>query len=323
MCTAISFLSGDHYFGRNLDLEYCYQEQVTITPRNYPFAFHNGQQIASHPAIIGIATIAGGYPLYYDAANEAGLSMAGLNFPGNAVYSACDCKKDTIAPFELIPFILSQCRTTDDAEKLLQQTQIGKIPFSPEYPLTDLHWIISDANKSITVEPMDSGLVIHQNPVGVLSNNPPFSYHMENLKNYMHLSIQDPENKLTPQLELKPYSRGMGALGLPGDLSSASRFIRACFTKLNVIKPKQQDEAVTQFFHILDTVSQQEGCVKAGEHYEKTVYSSCCNTSKGIYYYTTYENRQITGIDLHRTDLESKKLTGYPLLRRAQIRMEN
>lgn len=323
MCTAISFLSGDHYFGRNLDLEFCYHEQVTITPRNYPLHFHNGQQSTNHPAIIGIATVAEGYPLYYDATNESGLSVAGLNFPGNAVYSSSDIRKNTIAPFELIPWVLSQCHTADKAVELLQQTQIGKIQFSPKYPLTDLHWIVSDASKSFTVEPLDSGLEIYQNPVGVLTNNPPFPYHMENLKNFMHLSTQNPENTLSPQLELKPYSRGMGALGLPGDLSSASRFIRASFTKLNIIKPTHQDEAITQFFHILDTVSQQEGCVKVGKHYEKTIYSSCCNTSKGIYYYSTYENRQVTGIDLHRTNLNANKLTTYPLLRSAQIRIEN
>ena len=323
MCTAVSFLSGDHYFGRNLDLEYCYREQVTISPRHFPFHFRNGQNFPSHPAIIGISTIAKGYPLYYDATNEAGLSAAGLNFPGNAVYDAPDSAKTTIAPFELIPWVLCQCETVAQAQDLLSRTQLGNIQFSSQYPSTDLHWMISDKKESITVEPMNCGLVVHKNPVGVLTNNPPFPYHMENLNNYMHLSKKDPVNTLSPSLDLTTYSRGMGAIGLPGDLSSASRFIRASFTKLNSVKPEKQDEAVTQFFHILDAVVQQEGCVQVGERFEKTVYSSCCNTTKGIYYYTTYENRQITGIDMHREDLDAKTIIAYPLLRTAQIRKGN
>ena len=323
MCTAISFLSKDHYFGRNLDLEYCYQEEVTITPRKYPFAFRNGLAIPTHWAMIGMATIENGYPLYYDGTNEAGLSIAGLNFPGNAFYPEPSTKKTSIAPFELIPWILCQCRSTAEAERLLQNTSIDAIAFSDEYPLSDLHWIISDQTESINVEPIKSGMMITHNPVGVLTNNPPFDYHMHNLCNYMQLSCTEPENKIAQQLPLKPYSRGMGAMGLPGDLSSSSRFIRACFTKVNSVKPDTENDAVTQFFHILGSVEQQEGSVLVGTQYEKTVYSSCCNTSHGIYYYTTYENPQITCVHLHHEDLNRKDLISYPLRRYAEFMKEN
>ncbi len=323
MCTAVSFLSGDHYFGRNLDLEYCYRESVTITPRNFPFKFRNGKNYLSHLAIIGIATVADGYPLYYDATNEAGLSAAGLNFPGNAFYGKPGNIKNSVAPFELIPWVLCQCHSTAEAKELLENTSIDTIEFSPEYPLSDLHWIISDENESITVEPLKGGLTITKNPVGVLTNNPPFDYHLHNLCNYMYLTSSEAENRLSPQIDLRPYSRGMGAMGLPGDLSSASRFVRACFTKLCSIKPESEYDAIIQFFHILGSVEQQEGCVQVGEKFEKTIYSSCCNTKKGIYYYTTYENPQITGVNLYREDLNADRLFSYPLVHSAQIRMEN
>ncbi len=323
MCTAVSYLSNDHYFGRNLDLEYCYREAVTITPRNYPFVFRNGRKYLSHLAIIGVATVDNGYPLYYDATNEAGLSMAGLNFPGNAFYTQPGNERVSIAPFELIPWVLCQCHSTAEAKELLQNTSIDAIAFSAEYPLSDLHWIVSDEKESITVEPLESGVVISDNPVGVLTNNPPFDYHLHNLCNYMQISSSEPENKFSKQINLQPYSRGMGAMGLPGDLSSASRFIRACFTKHNSTKPKTEDESVTQFFHILGSVEQQNGCVQVGSSFEKTVYSSCCNTSKGIFYYTTYENRQITGVHMHREDLSADTLFSYPLIRSAQIKTEN
>ena len=89
MCTAAVYQTKDHYFGRNLDLEYSYQESITIAPRNYPFSFRKLPEMKTHYAIIGMAYVLEGYPLYYDATNEKGLSMAGLNFPGSAAYSPC------------------------------------------------------------------------------------------------------------------------------------------------------------------------------------------------------------------------------------------
>ena len=319
MCTAISFMSEDHYFGRNLDLEYHYQEAVTVTPRNYPFVFRSGKTVQNHYAIIGTATVSQNYPLYYEATNEAGLSVAGLNFPGNAFYHPTG----SIAPFELIPWVLCQCKSADEAAALLQKSVLGAIPFSDQFPLSDLHWLIADKTKSYTAEPLQKGLVITENPVGVLTNNPPFDYHLHNMVNYVGLSEKDPENTLAPGLSLEPYSRGMGAMGLPGDLSSGSRFIRAVFTKCHSVRPKQEDQAVSQFFHILGAVEQQEGCVLVGKHFEKTIYSSCCNTDKGIYYYKTYHNSQISAVHLHREDLQGSTLVQYPLCFQQNIHSVN
>lgn len=323
MCTAVTYKTKDHYFGRNLDLEYSYQETVTITPRNYPFAFRKAPPLSMHFAIIGMAMVSEGYPLYYDATNEYGLSMAGLNFPGNAVYQPEKQNMDNITPFELIPWILGQCKTVDEAEPMLKRLNPLNTSFSEQYPLSPLHWIIADADRALTAEPMADGLKIYENPIGILTNNPPFDYHMHNLKNYMNLTSAEPVNRFSPDIDLTPYSRGMGAMGLPGDLSSASRFVKAAFTKLNSRSGDTESDSVGQFFHILGSVEQQEGCVKVGSGYEKTVYSSCCNADKGIYYYTSYENRQITGIAMHRENLEGSELFSYPLIRQQQIRMEN
>lgn len=323
MCTAISFLSNDHYFGRNLDLEYSFQEAVTVTPRNFPFIFRMAKSLPNHYAIIGIATVSKNYPLYYEATNEMGLSMAGLNFPGNAFYTDPIAGKDNIAPFELIPWILGQCSHVAEAKALLENINIAAIPFSSAFSLSPLHWILADATESINIEAMKSGIVISDNPVGILTNNPSFDYHMHNLSNYLSLSPHEPRNTLAPELALNPFSRGMGAIGLPGDLSSASRFIRAVFTKTHSAKPEDEAGAVGQFFHILDSVAMVNGTVRLGEKYEKTVYSSCCNTDKGIYYYTTYENRQITAIHLYHENLNGHQLISYPLLRKQQILLEN
>ena len=323
MCTAVTFHTRDHYFGRNLDLEYSYHETVTITPRNYSLQFRNGTVLKTHYAMIGMAMVADNYPLYYDATNEKGLSMAGLNFPGNAVFPPAKAQADNIAPFEFIPWILGQCTTIQEAEIFLKRINLTDIPFSREYPCTPLHWIIADKTRAITVESTADGLHIMENPVGILTNNPPFPYHLYNLANYMNITHEEPVNRFSDSVDLVAYSRGMGGIGLPGDLSSASRFVKAAFTKLNSRCGDSESESISQFFHILGSVAQQNGCVQVGNGFEKTVYSSCCNTDTGVYYYTTYGNSQITGVSLFRENLDSSKLTSYELVKEQQIRMEN
>lgn len=323
MCTAITFLSKDHYFGRNLDLEYSYQETVTVTPRRFPFHFRKAHSLHRHYAMIGMAYVCEKYPLYYDATNEFGLSMAGLNFPGNAVYRPEVQGKVNLTPFELIPWILGQCKSLSEARQLLERLNLLDEAFSDSLPLSPLHWIIAARDGCLTLESTADGINIYENPVGVLTNNPPFPYHMQNLPNYMNLTNREPTNRFCPQLTLAPYSRGMGALGMPGDLSSASRFVRAAFTKLNARSMTQESESVGQFFHILGAVEQQEGCVMVEDKYEKTVYSSCCNTVKGIYYYKTYSNSRITAIDMHKDPLDSSQLSLYPLRHEQCILWEN
>ncbi|MBE6963142.1 MAG: choloylglycine hydrolase family protein [Ruminococcaceae bacterium] len=314
MCTAITYQTKGHYFGRNLDLEGSPGETVTITPRNFPLAFRHAPPQNRHYAIIGMAHVAEGYPLYYDAVNEAGLAMAGLNFPHFACYHPQQAGRENIAPFELIPWVLGQCATLDEARKLLQRTNLLALDFSPQLPRTPLHWMIADRTGAIVVEPLQDGLRLRKNPVGVLTNAPPFDFHLTNLAGYMRLTREVPVNTFSTELDLQPYSRGMGAMGLPGDPSSASRFVRAAFTRLNAASGETESESVSQFFHILGSVEQQRGCVHlGGGAYEITLYSCCCSMERGIYYYTTYENRRITAVDLHREDLETDTLIAYPL----------
>lgn len=323
MCTALSMAAGDHYFGRNLDLEHSYREEVVIMPRRFALTFKRMPAMSTHLAMIGVATIAQGYPLYYDATNETGLSIAALNFPSYAHYALPTEDQDNIAPYELIPWILSQCSSVSQARTLLERMNLCSIPFSDALPLSPLHYLISDRNESIVVEPMKEGLRIRDNPVHVLTNNPPLDYHLLNLSGYLPLSSRPPENRLDPSLSLAPYSRGMGALGLPGDLSSASRFVRAAFMRANSQCGHTPEEGMTQFFHVLGSVAHVRGSVMVEGRPEITVYSSCCNTTRGVYHYTTYENNQITAIDMHAQNLDAARLYTYPLIRQQQIRWQN
>lgn len=324
MCTAATYKTNDFYFGRTLDYEFSYGDEVTITPRNYTFHFRKTGTLESHYAMIGMAYIAGDYPLYYDAVNEKGLGIAGLNFVGNADYKKEVNDKNNVAQFEFIPWILSQCATVKEAIASIERLNLIDEPFSKELPLAQLHWLIADRNEAITVESVKDGIHIYPNPVGVMTNNPPFEAQMFALNNYMHLSPKSPQNSFSDKLPLHTYSRGMGALGLPGDLSSQSRFIRVAFTKMNSVSGSSENESVSQFFHILGSVDQQRGCCDVGEgKYEITLYTSCCNTDKGIYYYTTYENHQITAVNMHNENLDGKNLIRYPLILGEQIKMQN
>lgn len=324
MCTAATYKTKSHYFGRTLDYEYSYEETVTITPRNKVICYRNGKELKTHYALIGMAFVVEDYPLYYDATNEKGLSMAGLNFPKNAVYNDKAESVDNIASFELILWILSQCENIEEAKQLLENINIINESFRDKLPPSPLHWIIADRESSITVESVKDGLKIYDNPVGILTNNPPFDYQIFNLNNYMNVSTQEAVNNFSSKLSLENYSRGMGAMGLPGDLSSASRFVKAAFTKLNSISGDSESESISQFFHILGSVAQQRGCVHLGNgEYEITIYTSCCNTDKGIYYYTTYENSQISAVDMYKENLDGDKLILYPLIKNQQIKMQN
>ena len=324
MCTAATYKTKDFYFGRTLDYEFSYGDEITITPRNFEFKFREKMSIKTHYAIIGMAYVTNNYPLYYDAINEKGLGIAGLNFVGNAKYKEKVDGKDNIAQFELIPWILSQCASVEEARVLIEKINILNVSFSNDLPVAELHWIIADSKEAITVEAVEEEIKIYENPVGVLTNNPPFDKQMFALNNYMYLSPKSPENKFSKDLNLVTYSRGMGAIGLPGDLSSQSRFIRVAYTKMNSISKEDEKESVSQFFHILNSVDQQRGCCDLGDgKFEITIYTSCCNTNKGIYYYTTYDNHQINAVDMHKENLDRNDLIRFPLIKEEQIRMQN
>ena len=274
--------------------------------------------------MIGIGIVSDDYPLYFDATNEKGVSIAGLNFPDYAKYYKCKSGFDNIAPFELIPWILSQCKDILEVKKLLLKINIINENFKENMPLTPLHWIIADKLSSITLETTAEGMKIYDNPVGVLTNNPTFDMQMFNLNNYMSITKGVPKNSFSDKLNLSVYSNGMGGLGLPGDLSSASRFVKASFTKLNSVTPDTEYGSISQFFHILGSVYQERGCVEVKKGlYEITRYSSCCNTDEGIFYYKTYNNNRLSAVDMNKENLDINKLITYKITDKEDIFFQN
>ncbi len=323
MCTAATYLTNHFYFGRTLDLHFSYGEEVVITPRNFPFSFYGAGERKRHYAMIGTAFVPDGFPLYYDAVNEKGLCMAGLNFVGNARYFPDRADRCNVAQYELIPFLLGDCASVAEAKKALKTVNVTARPYSSDLHAAELHWLIADKKEAFVLECVEEGMKIYENPVGVLANNPPFPMQTFRLNDYMRLSPKQPRNAFCKKLGLKPYSLGMGGIGLPGDLSSPSRFVRTAFARLNSVSGTSEEESVSQFFHVLGAVEQPRGCNEAEDGYEYTVYTSCCNADTGVYYYSTYENRCLTAVDLRRADLQGAALFRYPHVRRQNVILQN
>ena len=307
MCTAINETNGRHIFGRTLDLECSYGEEVVILPRRFPLRFLHLRGLAEHLAIIGTAHVAGGVPLFYDGANEAGLCAAALNFPDLAKYLPPSSTERSLASFELIPRILATAKSVEEVRRLLAGARITNESFSRELPPTPLHWIFADKGSAITVEQGECGLKIHDNPYGVLSNSPDFLSQIYNLERYLHIIESD-------RHIAGLHSRGLDGFGIPGDYSSGSRFVRAVYAKSRALPEHGRLSAISRFFHLFDTVSQTRGATRAEDGRPvKTVYTSAIDTQSLEYHFTTYESRRVRCVRLCEKNVYGESLQRFPI----------
>jgi len=312
MCTAIFDSKYGHFFGRTLDLEYSLGQEVVKTERGAEISFIYEGKISSKFAFMGMAHKArredGGeeVPLYFDGMNECGLSVAALNFFGFAHYAKKSDRCRSLASFEVIPYILSNCGNIDCVKKLLYSASITADHFSTHLPPTPLHFFVADKDGSIVIEQTTKGLKIYDDPVGVMTNSPPFDYHMLKLAEYSYISPNPPEPHICNETYLHQFSRGLGAIGLPGDFSSSSRFVRAVFLKNHtriltesLLVNVRGSAARDRFFNILSGVSVPLGCIMTSEHKPVcTVYTSVCDMDSLAYHYFTYSDREIKTIFL-------------------------
>lgn len=325
MCTSIIYAAGDGYFGRNLDLEVTLGQKVVIMPRNYPLNFKNLPSINHHYALAGMSIIRDNYPLYFDAANEKGLGMAGLNFDGYAHFFPVQEGKTNVASFELIAFVLGQAATVAEAKQLFKNVNVTNQSFSDQLPSSPLHWLIADkTGAAIVLESTKTGLHIYDNPVGVLTNNPEFPQQMTNLANYLNVQPGDSQNTLAPGVDLTSYSRGIGTHQLPGGIDSESRFVREVFTKAHAPQGKTEEECVGNYFHCMNNVAQPKNLDEvAPGQFEYTIFTDCVNLTDGTFNYTTYDNQQINAVSLKGVDLEGQDLVTFELVDKQAINYQN
>ena len=244
---------------------------------------------------------------------KKGLCMAGLNFPGNARYRVPEAGKLNLASWELIPYLLGRCASVREARPVLEQLCVTDEAFAPRMMPAPLHWMLADRDSCLVLEAVEEGLKIYENPFGVLTNNPPFPYHRENMRNYLNLTAESPVSRLSGDLELSPYGQGMGAIGLPGDASPASRFVKTVFLKYSSVTGAEENpEAaeITEFFHILEQVGMVRGMVRTPEgRCDITLYSCCICPESGMYYFRTYGDSRIQAVNLREEELDGQTLS--------------
>ena len=324
MCTCIRMKTQDTYFGRTLDLDYRFSEEVVATPRNYEFKLKVGGSLKTKYAIIGMATVVDDTPLYAEAANEKGLAMAGLNFPGNSCLFDPKEGKLNLAMYELVPYFLGKYSSIDELKEDVDNLNIINIPFKENMPDGQMHYMISDKERSIVVEQTKEGLKVYDNPYNVMTNNPPFQYHLTNINNYLNLNPKVEGTSFQNKLNLKPYGEGMAFIGLPGDNSPSSRFVRATYNLANSVCDEDENSSIAQFFHILDSVSMVKGStISKNDTYDLTTYTCCINLDKGIYYYKTYENNQINAVKLTSENMNNDSISRYALNEKENINYQN
>lgn len=312
MCTCLKVLSDNSfYFGRSLDGVEHFNEKVVITPRNFPLHFSYYGTLNNHYAIMGMASIYKGVPLYAEAMNEKGLCMCALLFSENAKYFKHDYNKINIPSSELISFVLAQCKNIEETRKLFENFNIVNRN-ELDIILTPLHWMVSDFNESIVIESSKDGLKVYDNPYDVLCNNPPFPFHKENIKMYLNITPEFPTNRFSSKIQLEPFGNGFGSLQLLGDYSSPSRFVKAAFLSFNSTYFETPYAKIVQLFHIIDAVSPLKGSMKTKEGKDDyTLYSCCIDVNNGIYYYKTYIDYRIHAVNFYSEDLNYNQLISY------------
>ncbi len=314
MCTAICTSLKSSYLGRTLDVDYSYREKCVIIPRNYNLNFLHGGTVSHHSAIVGTAAEIDGVPLLYDGMNEEGLSVAALDFSGIASYKSVSETSLSLASFELIPYILSSFKSTKEAVEGLKHLVITDEGFSENLPPAPLHWILYDGKSCACIEPLSCGVKIFANAAGVMTNAPELPYHIKNLSNYMHLSPKPAKNSFAPEIEINAYSAGYSAIGLPGDSSSASRFVRAVYNKSNILTRGDMLSELNGSFHLLNSVEQICGCtISERERPVSTLYSVVYDLNEGMCFYKSYKNSRIRAVKIDAGVENATEPVFYPI----------
>lgn len=313
MCTGVRFVDnkGNMFFGRNLDWSVGYGEKIVVTPKNYNYKSAFLGEMKPKHALIGMGIVEENVPLYFDCGNEAGLAIAGLNFPGYAEYEkdAVDGKTN-IAAYEFPLYVAMNFSSVDEVEKALENVAIVAKPINDKYPVSMLHWIIGDKKRSIVVEYTGEGLQIFENDVDVLTNQPGYGWHKENLRNYMNLFSAEPAKINWGKAEMTAFGSGSLMRGLPGDYYSPSRFIRVAYLNTHYPVKSTEEENISRLFHTLTGVAMIDGAAAMGTgDFEKTIYTGGFSAATKTYYWNTYEDPAINKAALSDYNIDGSELS--------------
>jgi len=329
MCTGLTLSTkdGKHFFGRNLDVPASYGQAVHIIPRNFDWTnVVTGEKLTSKYACISMAIVVDNHPLLFDGVNEKGLAGGGLNFTHFAKFSEEAVPgKTNISAADFLYWALGNFSDLTELREALQNLVLTNIPVKENLPVSGLHWMFTDlSGKSIIVENMDDGMHIYDNPVGTLTNDPTFPWHLTNLRQYVTIDTKTPQPRQMGDVLMHPFGHGLNMCGLPGDASPASRFVRTVFFRDSIVDANDEISGVTAFLNVLTGVTVLKGSeVDPDGSMNYTVYKSAMCQETGTYYYTDYYNRRINAIKLNNADLDGKEITSFSYNNEQDILFQN
>ncbi len=317
MCTSLTLMPDNRsgLLARTMDFSVNLEADFIVVPRNYPLL-----TTQPGPKPLGTYGFMGKGRKYQthvlaDGLNEAGLACASLYFSGYAKYNHEALEnKINLAPEEVVAWMLASFSTIQEAKAaVLDLNILDKV--NDHFGITlPLHWIVSDrSGASIVIEPMEGGLIIHDNPLGVMTNSPDFNWHLTNIRNYIGVNQKSVNPIELGGLRFAPFGSGGGSFGLPGDYTPPARFLRAVFGKETINPVEDEEEGVTAVFHILASVDIPKGNVIADEGINYTQYTACMAVASGNYYFKTYDNNQLIKINLFDQNLDAKEPRVYPV----------
>ena len=333
-CTGISLSATDGtvVYARTLEFATNLESDAIVVPRGYERAGatpdgKDGLKWTVKYAAVGANGM--GQPYLFDGLNEKGLSGGLFYFPGTAVYPPYDAAQAnrTLAAWQLNSWILENFATVEEVKANLDKIVVPSEVFKPMGIVLPVHFVVHDASgKCIVIEPTGGRLKVYDNPLGTITNAPEFDWHITNLRNYVNLAATDGGPARLGPVTLQPLGQGSGMLGLPGDFTPPSRFVRAAFFSKSEYRTATGRETVLQAFHILNNFDIPLGSVRDSDKdahgnppADYTQWTAASDLVAKCYYFKTYENNRIRMIPLMKMELDAEEIRTISMKGREEV----
>ena len=326
MCTCFAYLSryGMNYLARTMDFSYEQNERPVAVPRDIDWTSKTGTYISSCYAYIGSGVDVGRW-LFADGVNEHGLAVSVNYFSQEATYAPENHPTNTnITSEEVCTWLLGNIRDIDDLKARAHDITIVDYINPAIDRVVPLHYIVTDATgKTVAVEPKDGALIVKDNPVHVLTNNPELEWHLKNLSQHLDFSTTRPGAQQLHDLTVQTHGVEAGTRALPGGFTSADRFARMTYLKAYLEDLEDDDARVNQFFRLLDTVSIPKGVVFDDNETHYTQYQSILNCTTRTLYYKAYESNQVFTLTLTEDLIHADAVQHFPVVPQFEVKSLN
>lgn len=329
-CTGIRLMAedGSCIYGRTMEWgSFDLNSRVAIVPRGYAFKGltpdgHNGKKWTAIYGVVGLDML--GKDMLSDGMNEKGLAAGLFYHPGTAEYMPYENGKasNTITAVDVLAYILSQYATVEEVKKGMEKVRVVPVVEKALGIPVDAHWIVTEpSGKSIVIEYIGGNVRLFDNPLGVITNSPTYDWHMTNLRNYVNLSQVAIPTKKIEELNFAPLGGGSGMIGLPGDFTPPSRFVRAVAWSQTARPTKDADETVYELFRILDNFNLPLGAAEGSDRENNqlkgmrsaTIWTTAWDQDEKTLYFHTQHNRRVRKVELGKLDFSKKKITHIAL----------